>query len=220
LAEERWFAVVGLGRFGMSLALELGALGEKVIAVDLDPDRARSAQQVIDQAVVADATDRQTLHAIGLERVQAAVVSLGGDLDASILAVLHLTKLGIPQIIAKALTEDHAEILTRVGATRIVFPERETGFRLAERLSSPNVLDSLVLSAELSVVELAPPKAFVGKTLAELHLGREYGVQVLAIHELVPEQVILVPPAGQVVKDSDILIVMGKDEGLRALREA
>lgn len=216
----RRFAVIGLGNFGMALALELARLGQRVIAVDSDPDRARDAQAHVHQALVANGTDRDNLVAMGIDEVDVVAVSLGGNMDAAILAVLHLSRLGVPEIVAKALNEDHAEILTRVGATRVVFPEKEMALRVAERLSSRNVLDYLSLSSGFSVIELAPSKNLVGKSLAELELGRRFGVQVLAVKELVPERIVIAPSADQVFKDSDILVVMGTEDALRRLREA
>jgi len=216
----RRVGVIGLGNFGMALALELSRLGLRVTAVDANPDKARDAQAHVDQALVADATDRESLAAMGLDKVSGAVVSLGGRMENSILAVLHLSRLGVQEIVAKALHEDHAEILARVGATRVVFPEKDMAQRLARRLGSRSVLDYLSLSSGLSVLELAPTKEMVGRSLANLALGSRTGVQVLAIKELVPERVIIAPSAEQVVKDSDILVVMGPDAQIAKLREA
>ncbi len=216
----RRVGVIGLGNFGMALALELARLGLRVTAVDANPDKARDAQAHVDQALVADATDRGSLEAMGMGRLAAAVVSLGGRMENSILAVLHLSRLGVKEIVAKALDEDHAEILSRVGATRVVFPEKDMAERIARRLSSRSVLDYLSLSSGLSVLELAPTKQMVGRSLADLALGSRTGVQVLAVKELVPERVIIAPSAEQVVKDSDILVVMGPEEQIARLREA
>lgn len=216
----RHFAVIGLGNFGMSLATELSRLGQRVTAVDSDPDKAREAQAYVDQAMVADATEQGSLEAMGIADADVAAVSLGGRMDAATLVVLHLSRLGVHQIVAKALNEDHAEILSRVGATRVVFPEKEMAQRVAQRLSSQSVLDYLSLSADFSVIELAPNKALVGKSLMQLDLGRRYGVQVLAVKEIVPERVVIAPSAAQVIKDSDILVVMGSEAALSRLREA
>ncbi|MDW7711154.1 MAG: TrkA family potassium uptake protein [Deferrisomatales bacterium] len=215
----RHVGVIGLGNFGMGLSLELSRLGLRVTAVDANPEKARDAQAHVAQALVADATDAAAVAALGVERMAAVVVSLGGHMETSILAVLHLSRLGVPEIVAKALGEDHAEILSRVGATQVVFPEKDMALRLALRLSSQTVLDYLSLTSGLSVVELAPTREMTGKTLAQLALGRESGIQVLAVRELVPDRVIIAPRAEQVVKDSDILVVMGPEERIARLRE-
>ncbi len=214
------YAVIGLGNFGMALAVELTRLGRRVLAVDVNPERARDAQAYVDQAVVTDATDRENLEALGIADVDVVAVSLGGRMEASILVVLHLSRIGIAEIVAKAVSEDHGEILARVGATRVVFPEKEMAQRVAERLSSRNVLDYLSLASGFSVVELAPNKDMVGKSLAELDLGRRYGVQVVAVKELVPERVHLAPGPDRVIKDSDILVMLGPEAAVRKLREA
>jgi trk system potassium uptake protein len=216
----RRVGVMGLGNFGMELARELSRLGLRVTAVDANPDRARDAQTHVAQALVADATDPEALSAVGAGEMNAVVVSLGGRMETSILAVLHLSRLGVPEIMAKAFSEDHAEILSRVGATKVVFPEKDMAHRVALRLTSRTVLDYLSLSSGLSVVELAPTREMAGRTLAQLALGRESGVQVLAIRELVPDRVIIAPRADQLVKDSDILVVMGPEEQIARLREA
>jgi len=213
------FAVIGLGNFGMALARELARLGQKVYAIDANPDKARDAQMHVNQAMVADATELENLVAMGIKKVDAAIVSLGGRMDVATTVVLHLTKLGVPQIVAKALNEDHAEILKRVGATRVIFPEKQAAARAAERLSSRNVLGYLTLSSGFSVVELAPSINIVGKTLEQLDFSRKYGTQVLAVKEIVPERTIIAPGPDRVIKDSDVLVVMGPEEELRKLKE-
>ncbi len=215
----RHVGVIGLGNFGMGLAVELARLGLRVTAVDANPDKARDAQAHVAQALVADATDPEALAAVGVKEMTAVVVSLGGRMETSTLAVLHLSRLGVGEIVAKALTEDHVEILARVGATKVVFPEKDMAHRVALRLSSRTVLDYLSLTSGLSVVELAPTRGMAGKTLAQLALGRDSGIQVLAIRELVPDRVLIAPRADQVVKDSDILVVMGPEEQISRLRE-
>lgn len=215
----RRFAVIGLGNFGMALAKQLARLGQKVYAIDSNPDKAREAQIHVNQAMVAEATDIENLVAMGIKKVDAAVVSLGGRMDVATTVVLHLTKLGVPEIVAKALSEDHAEILKRVGATRVIFPEKQAASRAAERLSSRNVLGYLTLSSGFSIIELAPSINVVGKSLQQLDLGRKYGVQILAVKEIVPERTIIAPSPDRVIKDSDVLVVMGAEEELRKLKE-
>ncbi len=213
------FAVIGLGNFGMALALELAELGQRVTAVDINADKARDAQAWVDQALVGNATDRDNLEAMGLGAVDVAAVSLGGRTEATTLVVLHLSRLGVPEIIAKAVSEDHGEILSRVGATRVVFPEKDMAGRVADRIGSRNVLDYLTFSPGFSVLELAPDAEKVGKTLADLDMTRRYGVQVVAIKELVPERVEIAPGPDRVVKDSDILVVLGPEDAVRTLQE-
>ncbi|MEW5913116.1 MAG: TrkA family potassium uptake protein [Thermodesulfobacteriota bacterium] len=213
-------AVIGLGQFGTSLALELKALKHHVTAVDLDPKAVAQVQDAVDQAVVADATDRATLEELGLNLVEAAVISLGSDLGASILVTLHLKEMGVGRIVAKAISPEHEKILKRVGAGEVIYPERDAAQRLARSLADPNLLDFLPIGEEFSVAEMAPPAALVGKSLLELDLRKNYAVNVIAIRELVPERTHLVVEPGYVIKDSDVLVVAGRQEDLARLREA
>lgn len=213
-------AVIGLGQFGTSLALELKTLGHHVTAMDLDPKAVARVQDVVDQAVVADATDRTTLEELGLDLVEAAVISLGQHLGSSILTTLHLKELGVGRIVAKAISPEHEKILKRVGAGEVVYPERDAAQRLARSLADPNLLDFLPIGDEFSVAELAPPAVLVGKTLLELDLRKNYGVNVIAVRELVPERTHLVIAPDYVIKDSDVLVVAGRQEDLARLREA
>ncbi|HSH69411.1 MAG TPA: TrkA family potassium uptake protein, partial [Deferrisomatales bacterium] len=214
--ERQHVAVIGLGNFGMTVASELARRGCRVLAIDTDPNRARDAQAFVDTAVVATATDPEELATIGVGRTRAAIVSLGDQAHNSTLATLYLRRLGIPVIFAKAINEDHAEILAGVGATEVFYPEKEMAVRVAQRVGSNNVLDAFHLASNLSVIEVATPTEFVGRSLAELDLGRRHGIQVLAVKELIPERVLLVPGPATVLKDSDILLVSGRDDVLRA----
>jgi trk system potassium uptake protein TrkA len=215
----RRFGVIGLGNFGMALAVQLAQMGQRVVTVDADPDKAREAQLHVEAALVADATDAAALHAMDFGRLDVAVVSMGADLYGCVKTVLHLSRMGVREIIAKAFDEDHGDILSRVGATRVVYPEKEMAERTADQLRTTNVLDHLVLAPGYSVAEIAPANAFIGRSLADLDLGRKYGLQVLAIKELVPERVTLIPRADQVLKDSDILVLMGDEAAIRRLEE-
>ena len=213
-------AVIGLGQFGSALALELKKLKHHVTAMDSDPKAVARVQDVVDQAVVADCTDRSLLEELGLNLVDGAVISLGDHLGASILTTLHLKEMGVGRIVAKAVSPEHEKILKRVGAGEVVFPERDAAQRLARSLADPNLLDFLPIGDEFSVAELAPPDVLVGKSLAELSLRQNYGVNVIAVRELVPERTHLVPSANYVLKDSDVLVVAGRQEDLERLRQA
>ena len=213
-------AVIGLGQFGSSLARELKTLKHHVTAIDSDPKAVSRVQDVVDQAVVADATDRNLLEELGINLVDAAVISLGDNLGASILITLHLKEMGVGRIVAKAISPEHEKILKRIGAGEVVFPERDAAQRLSRSLTDPNLLDYLPIGEEFSVAELAPPSALVGKSLAELDLRKKYGVNVIAVRELVPERIHLVMAPDYVIKDSDILVVVGRQEGLERLRSA
>lgn len=213
------FAVIGLGAFGSNVVKTLHARGQRVIAVDNNREVVQAIKDYAHKAVLADATEMETLEALELGQVEAAVVSLGQKIDSSVLVVLHLKELGAQTIYAKALNEDHGKILERIGATEVIHPEREVAVRLGRKLAARNVVDYLPFTEGYSIVELAPPREFIGKTLRELRIRNRFGVQVIAVKELIPERVSLVPSPEFVVKDSDILILMGADADLDAMQK-
>ncbi len=213
----RHFAVIGMSSFGYYLCKFMAERGFYVLAIDNDEVKINRVKDFVQKAVIADATDKETLERLGLGDFDGVVVSLGDRIDASILVTLYLRQLGVDEIIAKAITEDHGKILDLIGATTVLFPEKDMAYRLAHSLDNVNVLDYIPLTSDVSIIEMAPPNSFLGKTLAELDLRRKYHVQVLMIKELVPENVVVIPTGDHVIKDSDVLVVMGKDEDLKRL---
>jgi len=213
------FAVIGIGNFGYYLGRHLYEKGHEVLALDINKGQVQKIKEVVSQAVIVDATDREALEALGISQVDAAVVCIGTRMQASILATLHLKDLGIKRILAKATSEEHGRILRKVGATEILFPEKDLAIGVASRLDNPNMLDYLPFIEGYSIVELAPPKDFVGKKLKELDLINRFSVQVLAVKEILPKGLVLIPKADFVIKDSDALIVLGPDETLKELEE-
>lgn len=211
------FAVIGLGSFGANVARTLYERGYEVLAVDKDKDKIEEAKSFSSHAVLMDSADKENLEAVGVKDMDVVVVSLGPEMEASILTVLHLHELGVRRIVAKALTEDHAKILEAVGADEVIYPEKDMAVRTALRLTSPNILECLPLVSGVSIQEIAPPEKFIGRTLRELDLRNKYGIQVIAVRELIPERTIYVPDANFVVKDSDVLIVMGDEKSLEKL---
>jgi len=212
------FAVIGLGNFGATLVRALAEDGHEVIAIDRESERVQAVQRYAVQAIIADATQREVLEELGLDRMDAVVVSLGRDLGASVLVTLYLRDLKTKRIVVKIASQDHGRVLERVGATDIVFPERDMALRLAQALTAPNILDFLPLSPEYSIIELAPPKEFIGKSLGQLHLRGRFGISVLAVKQLIPEKLIVNPGADFVIKDSDILYVLGRQEDVEKLK--
>ena len=213
------FAVIGLGNFGFYLATHLYGKGHEVLAVDRDQNHVQAIKDHVSQAVVADATDREALEALGIRDMDGAVVCIGTEMNNSILAVLNLKDMGVKRILAKAMNEAHGRILEKVGASEVLFPEKDMAISLAERLHNPNMLDYLPFTEDYSIMELAPPRDFVGKALRELDLINRYGVQVVAIKEVIPDRMNMIPTGQFVVKDSDILILLGPNKVLDKLRE-
>jgi trk system potassium uptake protein TrkA len=213
------FAIIGLGNFGYYLAKHLYQKGYEVLAVDIDPKQVQAVRDDVSQAIVADATDRSVIEALGVKDMDVAVVCIGSILSNSILATLTLKDIGVKRIYAKAITETHGRILYKVGADEVFFPEKDLAISLAERLHNPNMLDYLPFLEGYSIIELAPPRGFIGKSLKDLNLTNRFGVQVVAIKEMVPDKLNLIPTAQTVLEDSDIMIILGPNEGLDKLQK-
>lgn len=212
------FAVIGLGNFGFHAAKALYEDGNEVIAIDTDKSRVQAIDPYCTEAVVLDSTDKEALKTLGLESMDGVIVSTGTKISTSILICLFLQETGVKKILAKALDDDHAKILRRVGATEIIHPERDMAMRISRGLSRPNVLDFIPLAEDFDLIQVGPPREFIGKSLKDLNLRAKYNVHIIAIKELVPENFILVPPASFVIKDSDIMIMLGKTEDLRRIK--
>ena len=211
------FAVIGLGNFGFNVAKTLHENGDEVLGIDRNKDRAQRTQNHSSQCIIADATDKSVLETAGLKDMDGVVVSLGENLSASILVTLFLRELGVENIIAKIISEDHGRALEKVGATATVFPERDTAVRLANSLSSPNILDYFPLSPEYSITEVAPPASFIGKSLGQLELLGKHNLNVVAVRKLEPEKTIINPTVRYTVRKGDILIVLGRREDIDKL---
>jgi trk system potassium uptake protein TrkA len=208
------FAVIGYGSFGSNMAKTLFAKGHEVLVIDKDRERIAAAKDFATNAVMSDSAVKENLEALGLRDMDVVVVSMGHEMEASVLTTLYLRELGAKRILTKALSEDHAKVLEAVGATEVVYPEKDMAVRTALRLSSPNILEYLPLSKGITIQEIAPPGRFIGKTLKDLDLTNRYGVQVVAVKEIIPDNVVVIPRADFVIKDSDILVVIGEESEL------
>ncbi len=211
------FAVIGLGSFGSYVAKTLYEKGNEVLAVDSNKEKTEEVKNFVSHAVSMDAADKENLQALGIQEMDVVVVSLGPEMESSILTVLYLHEIGVKRIVVKALTEDHAKVLDAVGATEVIYPEKDMAIKTGLRLSNPNILEYLPLISGFGIQEIAPPERFIGKSLKELDLRNKYGIQVIAIKELIPEKTTFIPKANFVIKDSDILIIMGEEKGLAKL---
>jgi len=214
----RSFVVIGLGKFGFNVAKTLYKLGQEVTAIDMNKEVIQKIQEFSTQAVVTDATIAENLIGLGVDNVDVGVVSLGEKMDASILVTLHLKEMGVPEIWVKAINDDHGKILQRLGVDEVIHVEKEMAERVAHSMSRPNVIDYLPVSDGYSIQESPVPKAFTGKSLSELGLRKKFGFFVIAVKELVPEKVVLNPKADFVLKDSDIMVILGSDKDLDKLR--
>lgn len=212
-------AVIGLGRFGFHVAKQLHLAGHEVLAIDISPENVEDIADFSSRAVVLDGREKERLEALGIRDFDVVVVSLGERIDASALVALHLKEIGVRRLITKAGSEDHRKLLELIGVDEVVFPEREAAERLARRLGSPNLLDYINLGEDHSIHEVAPPESFVGRTLAELSLRKRFGVQVLAIREALTQEVRVNPDSDFRIKESDALLVLGRNQDLARLRE-
>jgi trk system potassium uptake protein TrkA len=212
------FAVIGLGKFGLHVAKTLFEDGHEVIAIDSEKARVQAINSDCSEAVVMDATDRLQISALGLESLDAVIVSTGTNISSSILICLHLQEIGVKKIIAKAVDSDHGKILKKVGASEVVYPEKDMAVRVARGLSTPNIIDFIPLAEEFTLVQVDPPRGFIGKSLKELNLRAKHNVYIIAIKELVPENFVLAPPANFVIKDSDVLMMLGKTDDIKKIK--
>lgn len=213
------FAVIGLGNFGFYLGTNLFQKGHEVLAIDINARQVQEIRDQVSRAVIADATDPHALRELELEKMDAVVVCIGSVLNSSILATLNVKDLGVKRVVAKAVSDAHGRILRKIGADEIYFPEKDLALTAAQRLDNPNVLDYLPFMEGYSIVELAPPAAFIGKSLIELDLINRFGIQVVAVKELIPEKVVMIPTGRFVVKDSDVLVMLGPDRSLGELAD-
>jgi trk system potassium uptake protein TrkA len=209
--------VVGLGRFGAAVARTLYGMGDEVLAIDIDSQLVQSIADEVSHAVTADATDPDALRQLGVGDFDTAVVAIGSNVQASILTTLNLRECGCRYIIAKAVTTQHAKILERVGADRVVFPEYETGVRVAHTLTARAVLDYLDLGPGYGIAEIRLPSSFVGKTLDELELSERHKLTLIAVVR--GNEVLLHPRRDLRLAAGNILVVAGRDSDLEALRD-
>jgi trk system potassium uptake protein TrkA len=210
--------VIGLGIFGFNIAKNLYENGIEVIAIDKNKDIIQKVKDFSTKALLADGTNKEILDSIGIQPDDVVIISFGEDLAASTLITLHLKEMKVKTIIVKAPDEDHKHVLEKVGATEVVIPERAMADKVAKSLVSPNVLDYIPLSEDYTISELVPPPIFFGKTIGELHLRSKYHVEVIAVKEMLPERLTMVPRADFMIKDSDVLIIIGREKDIQKIK--
>jgi len=211
------FVVIGLGRFGTSVAKTLTDNGHDVLAIDKCEECVDELVDYVTHAVEADATDETALSALGVNNFDTAVVSIGDNVHANILATLILKEMGVPEVVAKAQDNMHGKILSRVGADKVVFPERDMGERVARQLISKNMLDYIDFAPDYSIVEIIAPSHMVGKTLQDLNFRKEYNANVMAIRR--GKNLNLAPGGQDKILEGDTLIIMGSNDQLEDLKE-
>ena len=212
---KKQFVVVGLGHFGASVATTLYRIGANVLAIDAETERVEEVRDMVTHAVVASGVNREALIQLGVRDFDIAVVALGDDIKASCMATMLMKELGVGYIVAKAQDEIHGRMLLKLGADKVVYPERDMGKRVAHNLMSGNILDFIELSPDYFMVEITPPADWEGKSLAQLELRKRLGVNVIAIRR--NGQVDASPKPASVIQGGDKLLVMAGKDVIREL---
>lgn len=212
------YAVIGMGRFGRSVATTLRQLGHQVLAIDKNEEALRGITDNVTHAVQLDATDAEALRGVGITKFDAVIVAIGDFIEESILTTLLLNELGCEKIVAKAVDDRQGKVLERVGAHLVVYPERDMGVRIAHTLSAPGVLDYLELSPTFSIEELSVPEKLTGQSLGKLDLKARFGVSVLLIRR--ESQLMISPSADTTLQMGDVLVVVGENRQLSRLESS
>lgn len=210
--KQQQFAVIGLGRFGSSVARKLYDSGQEVMGIDINEERINDAELLVTHSVMADTTDEGTLKAIGIRNFDCVIVAIGNDMESSILTTLILKEMGVKKVITKALSKEHGKVLQKVGADWIVYPERDMGDRVANQLLSPNVMNYIELSKDYNIEEIRIPSTMAGKSLRELNIRAKYNLSAIAIVR--EGNIIISPSSDQNIHTDDLLVMIGSKEDL------
>lgn len=209
---KQQYAVIGLGRFGISVARRLHEAGQEVLGIDVNEERIDDAELYVTHAIIADSTDEKALTSIGIRNFDCVIVAIGNDIQSSILTVMILKDLGVKKVIAKALGKLHGKVLDRIGADWIVYPERDMGERVANQLLSPNMLNYIELSKEYNIEEIMIPERMAEKSLKELNIRAKYNVSAIAVFR--DGNIIISPSPDELIHKGDLLVMIGNREDL------
>ncbi len=216
--KKKQFAVIGMGRFGSSVAKTLYHMGFEVMAIDATEAKIQEVLAVVTHAVQADCTDEEALRALGIRDFDVVVVAIGQDIQSSILTTLILKDMGVPTLVVKAQNELHGKVLSKIGADKVIYPERDMGQRVAHNMISPNILDYIELSDDYSIVEIKAAGGMIGKNLRELDIRVKYRCNVMGIKQ--NGRMNIAPHAEDNIRPDDILVVVGKNEDLQRFEVA
>lgn len=214
------FVVIGLGSFGSALAKKLKNNECRVTGLDSDPDNVEDMKDYLFEAVIGDATDRDTLATLELEKADGVVISLGEDITRSLLSTLHAKELGARHIVVKGVTPEHGKLLKNLGVERVVFPETEIAMQLADRLTWPSVIDYLPIDPEYSFVEVAIPESFANQRLMDADLRKRFGIWVVGVKDALTGKLTMFPDGTFKLSEDQMLLVVGKEKELHRLRDA
>ncbi len=216
--KQKTFAIIGLDRFGYNLAINLQKTGHEVIGVDADAEKVRRVADLITHAAIGDPTDEEVLRTLGIRNADVAVVALTENIQSGVLVTLMLKEMGMNQVIAEATSEIHGRILTKVGADRIIYPEKDMAEKLARSLGETNIVDYIDLSDEYSIMELHTPRAWAGKSLRELNVRAKYNITVIACRDA-NGALNLSPAPDAPLEANGALVVIGRDEQIEELAQ-
>lgn len=211
------FVVIGCGRFGQSVAKTLYKLGNEVLVIDKSAENVHDISDEVTHSVQADVMDEGVLKELGLSNFDVAVISIGSNLEASIFATLIAKEIGIKKVVAKAQSELHGKLLSKIGADKVVFPERDMGIRVAHNLVSVNILDFIELSPDYGILEITALDEWENKSLSQLRLSTKYGLNVMVIKK--GEKVIVPPDASDIIEKNDILVVIGNTKDINKVEK-
>lgn len=211
------YVVIGCGRFGSSVAENLYKMGYNVLAVDVNEETIQNISEKVTHAVQADATDEEALRTLGLRNFDVAVIAIASDMQSSIMATLNVKELGVKFVVSKAQSELHAKVLYKIGADRVVFPERDMGLRVANNLVSTNILDYIELAPEYSIMEITALDEWHNKSLLDLNIRSKYGINIMAIKN--GSNINVSPKAEDIIHENDVLVVIGNNNDLKRLQK-
>ena len=214
------FVVIGLGTFGGALAKRLKANGCRVTGLDASAELIMQMKDYLFEAVIGEATEREVLEPLSLDKADAVIISLGEEITNSLLATLHAKELGAKHIMVKGVTSDHGKLLKKIGVERVIFPEIEIALDLADRLAWHNMIDYLPIDPEYSFMELAVPDAYKNKTLIEADFRRRFNVWVIALKDALTGKLTMFPDGGSQLSDEQMILIVGKEKDLHRLRSA
>ncbi|MER2121881.1 MAG: TrkA family potassium uptake protein [Solibacillus sp.] len=209
---NKQYAVIGLGRFGTSIARKLHEAGQEVLGIDLEEENVEAAEGYVTDAVIADSTEEKAMTSVGITEFDCVIVAIGNDIQSSILTVVLLKNLGIPKIIAKALGKRHGQVLEAIGADWVIYPERDMGERVANQLLSPNLLNYIELSKNYNIEEIKIPSRMIGKNLKELDIRAKFNVSIIAIVR--NDDIIVSPSPEELLQPKDLLVTIGSRKDL------
>ena len=211
------YIIIGLGRFGQTLARQLCALGAEVLALDKRSDLVQQVAEDVTHAVVGDGQDKEVLRALGARNFDCGIIAIGSNLAASVLTAMNLKELGVPYIICKAHDETHRKVLDKLGVDRVIIPEQENAQRLARSLNSHNVLEYIELSEDYGILEIPAPKGWIGKTIKELNVRAKLGVNIIAVEN--DKETNVSPSADYQIVPGDVMVVLGDNYALEAVQK-